>query len=372
MIRKTLTKLLACSLMLFAGSVSAQTITFDLVDPKGQVTHESYPGKYLLMAVGYTSCPDICPTTLYEFGQSMKAIKNPDAIQPLFVTIDPTNDEVNRLNAYTGFFDKRIVGLTGTKENIKALADQLGATYGYSLNGKRIEDPEPGMSYTVYHSAIIYLISPEREIADAYDYMIGVEGLTEALDAVLGEPEASTDGSTAVAMSTESAQSAVTSDSDEASAISGAAAKTTGVVSSCDLPEGFVATQEAHELAAVVESVPEAKVSLLNLWAIWCEPCRVELPILDKFAAEQDAMSVIALNLNDQEDKIAEFFEVQNIKNLSQQSTEDSKLLRRLGGMGLPFNALFVDGKAVAIKNGIIKETEALSHYAQCVNTVSN
>ncbi|MDO5668033.1 MAG: SCO family protein [Alcaligenaceae bacterium] len=363
MLRKILTKLLVCSLVLFSGTVYAQKITFDLVDPKGQVTHESYPGKYLLLAIGYTSCPDICPTTLYEYGMSMKAIKNPDAIQPLFVTIDPTNDEVNRLNAYTGFFDKRIVGLTGTKENIKDLADQLGATYGYSLNGKRIEDPEPGMSYTVYHSAIIYLISPEREIVDAYDYLIGVEGLTEALDEALGEPEGVVNSQ--IMASAEAVEPKMTAE---------ATAQTSAVTTqdqalSCALPEGFVATNEAPELAAVVDSAPEAKVSLLNLWAIWCQPCRVELPILDKFAAEQDEMSIIALNLNDKEDKIAEFFEAGAIKHLSPQSTEDGTLLRRLGGMGLPFNALYVDGKAVAIKNGIIKETEALSLYAQCVNT---
>lgn len=104
MIRAFFIKSLVCFLALLSGTVYAQSIRFDLFDNKGPVSHESYPGKYLLMAIGYTSCPDICPTTLYEFGAAMRAIKNPDAIQPLFVTIDPTNDEVNRLNAYTGFF----------------------------------------------------------------------------------------------------------------------------------------------------------------------------------------------------------------------------------------------------------------------------
>lgn len=366
MIRKVFNRLLICSLMFFSGSIYAQSITFDLIDNKGAVTHESYPDKYLLLAVGYTSCPDICPTTLYEFGMSMKAIKNPDAIQPLFVTIDPTNDEVNRLNAFTGFFDKRIVGLSGTKENIKNLADQLGATYGYSMHGKRVEDPEPGMSYTVYHSAYIYLISPEREIVDVFDYQVGVEGLTEALDEVLGEPESTADA--AIEESKEAGQQAHAVTEKPSEPIN-AAADSTEQILSCELPTGFVSSNEAHELTTIIDAVPEAKVNLLNLWAIWCAPCRVELPILDKFVAEQDQMSVITLNLNDDEDKIVEFFEAQTIQNLSQQSTDDSNLLRRLGGMGLPFNVLFVDGKAVAIKNGIIQETEPLSLYAQCVNT---
>lgn len=361
MIKRMFSKLLLCFLMLFSGSLYAQTINFDLIDNKGPVTQESYPGKYLLLAVGYTSCPDICPTTLYEFGAAMKAIKNPDAIQPVFVTIDPASDEVNRLNAYTAFFDKRIVGLTGPKENIKHLADQIGATYGYSLNGKPIEDPEPGMSYAVYHSAYIYLIDPEREILDVYDYQIGVDGLVEALDEVLGVP----DSESGTESHDRDEVAAVQAESHVATAEAASAATT--ITTDCELPTGFVPVKEPHDLAAVVDSAPEAKVSLLNLWAIWCEPCRVELPLLDKFATEQDKMSVVALNLGDQKDKIAEFFKIQAIQHLTQQSTDDAMLLRRLGGMGLPFNMLFVDGKAVALKNGIIQETETLGRFAQCV-----
>lgn len=364
MIKRIFSKLLLCFLMLFSGALYAQSINFDLMDDKGPVTHESYPGKYLLLAVGYTSCPDICPTTLYEFGAAMKTIKNPDAIQPVFVTIDPASDEVNRLNAYTAFFDKRIVGLTGPKENIKHLADQIGATYGYSLNGKPIEDPEPGMSYAVYHSAYIYLIDPEREILDVYDYQIGVDGLVEALDEVLGVPESEIESSDKAEVSTVETQPHVAT----AELTNTATTDTTATDQNCELPKDFVAVKESHDLAEVVDSAPEAKVSLLNLWAIWCEPCRVELPLLDKFATEQDKMSVVALNLGDQKDKIAEFFKIQAIQHLNQQSTDDVMLLRRLGGMGLPFNMLFVDGKAVALKNGIIQETETLSHFAQCVS----
>ncbi|MDO4905289.1 MAG: SCO family protein [Lautropia sp.] len=188
MFRKFLA-LCLCSLLLSTGSAVARDISFDLRDDKGQVTQNSYPGKYLLLAIGFTSCPDICPTTLYEYGIVMKALKNPDAIQPIFVTIDPLVDDPDRLNAYTRFFDERIVGLSGERKNIDALVKQLGATYGYRMDGKRIENPEPGDGYTVYHSALIYLISPERKLVDVFDYQIGGEGLTEALDKVLGEPD---------------------------------------------------------------------------------------------------------------------------------------------------------------------------------------
>ena len=187
MIKKLVTRFLMCGVVLFATTAHAQSINFDLFDDEGRVTHESYPGKYLLMAVGYTSCPDVCPTTLYEFGVTMKALEKPEAIQPLFVTIDPVNDEITRLNDYTGYFDPRIVGVSGSKENIKALAKQLGATYGYQIDGEAVEDPVPGTAYTVYHSAYIYLIGPDRELVDVFDYQIGADSLTETLNAVLGD-----------------------------------------------------------------------------------------------------------------------------------------------------------------------------------------
>lgn len=369
-------KFLVCCLMLVGGSAYAQKITFDLLGPDGPVTHESYSGKYLMLAIGYTSCPDICPTTLYEYGLSMKAIKNPDALQPIFVTIDPANDDIDRLNMYTNFFDERIVGLSGSMASIQNLADQLGATFGYRMNGKKIENPVRGMSYTVYHSALIYLISPEREILDVYDYQIGDADLTIALDKVLG------DGSKAPSSAAATEQADTTKAHDTKSvapksestataaatvAATATASAATGSSHSCPLPNGFQTSKEPVELSSIVDKVPNTQVNLLNLWAIWCTPCRVELPILDRFAAEQQEMGVVVLNLNDKADKIAEFFDKADIKNLSQQSTDDGKLLRRLGGMGLPFNALFVDGKAIAFKNGIIEETDSLHRYAQCV-----
>ena len=165
-----------------------RAIHFDLEHVKGRVTQDSFPGKYLLLAIGYTSCPDICPTTLFEFGEVMQALKNPDAIVPVFVTIDPVNDSAERLDQYVRFFDERIVGLTGSMKNIRALSDILGATFGYRLDGKKLEKPEPGVPYSVYHSALIYLIGPDRKLADVYDYQMGPEGLTQELDRVLGEP----------------------------------------------------------------------------------------------------------------------------------------------------------------------------------------
>ncbi|MCQ9327810.1 SCO family protein [Pelistega suis] len=171
--------------MLAGTQVYARQISFDLENTQGKVTQASYPGKYLLLSLGYTSCPDICPTTLYEYAATLEQLEQPDAIVPIFVTIDPVNDTAETLLSYTEYFDKRIVGLTGAMDNIKALTDQLGATFGYRLDGKRIDIPEKGTAYTVYHTSLIYLINPEGQLVDVFDYQIGADDLAAALNKVL-------------------------------------------------------------------------------------------------------------------------------------------------------------------------------------------
>lgn len=185
MIVRLFVRVFLCALMLVSTQAHARQISFDLENTQGKVTQASYPGKYLLLSLGYTSCPDICPTTLYEYAATLKQLEQPDAIVPIFVTIDPVNDTAETLLSYTEYFDKRIVGLTGAMDNIKALTDQLGATFGYRLDGKRIDLPKKGTAYTVYHTSLIYLINPEGQLVDVFDYQIGADDLAAALNKVL-------------------------------------------------------------------------------------------------------------------------------------------------------------------------------------------
>lgn len=369
----------------------AREIRFDLRDERGRVTQESYPGKYLLLAIGYTSCPDICPTTLYEYSEVMRAIKNPDALQPLFVTIDPVSDDVGYLNVYTRHFDERIIGLTGEMKNIRALAGQLGASFGYRLDGRKIENPAPGTNYAVYHSALIYLISPERKLLDVYDYQIGVKGLIEALDTVLGEPggragkgggsgegvkergEAGNeerDGAAGPASEKVAATSAAKSVQSRQAAPSAPSPRQ--AADACPLPAGFIAAKATPalrdfppELAAAVADAA-GKPVLLNLWAAWCAPCRVELPALDKLAAARTDLAVHTLNLGDKPEDIAALFAKLKLKALPQTRSADATLLARLGAPGLPFTALFVDGRLAASRSGILDRTDAIAAFAQC------
>ncbi|WP_298642761.1 SCO family protein, partial [uncultured Cardiobacterium sp.] len=78
-----------------APPVIGDTYHFALTGPEDKpVTDADAPfaDKYLLVAFGFTSCPDVCPTTLYEFGEMLKKVKEPDVIQPVFISIDPLRD----------------------------------------------------------------------------------------------------------------------------------------------------------------------------------------------------------------------------------------------------------------------------------------
>ena len=79
------------------------------------VTEQSYRGKWLVVYFGYTFCPDVCPTTMLEIAQALQTLgPRADAVQGLFITVDPRRDTPGVLAEYLKSFDRRLVGLTGT------------------------------------------------------------------------------------------------------------------------------------------------------------------------------------------------------------------------------------------------------------------
>lgn len=117
-------------------------------------------GKVVLLAFGYTYCPDICPMTMAELSQVVKALgKDADKTQVLFVTLDPERDTAERLDLYLEYFDPRFIGLTGTAEAIHDVARRYGVRYEIH------RDPNTALGYTVDHSTDIYLVDPRGELA---------------------------------------------------------------------------------------------------------------------------------------------------------------------------------------------------------------
>ncbi|UJF17279.1 SCO family protein [Vibrio sp. SS-MA-C1-2] len=159
------------TLFLISQIAIAAPLSFTLQEQSlGQVTEKNWPEKYLLIGIGYTSCPDICPTTVIDLATSVNKLGElGEKVIPIFISVDPNRDTVANLNQYVKYFDPKMVGLTGTQQQVKAATKELKATYGFSLEGKPIYPPLP-KHYEVYHSSYIYLYGPDRKLIDVFGY----------------------------------------------------------------------------------------------------------------------------------------------------------------------------------------------------------
>jgi protein SCO1 len=129
-----------------------------------QVTDQTYRGKWLLIYFGYTYCPDTCPTALNEIADALQRL-GPDAakLQPLFITVDPKRDTREVMGQYVASFDSRIVGLTGSPQQIAAVAEKYGVYYAPHKTGPREDD------YVLDHSSYIYLMNPQGKFVQGFD-----------------------------------------------------------------------------------------------------------------------------------------------------------------------------------------------------------
>ncbi len=129
---------------------------FTLQDGNGKtVTDRDFRGQYLLVYFGYTFCPDVCPTTLNAVADAMDKL-GPAAsrIRPLFITVDPRRDTPAVVKQYVAAFGPAITGLTGTPEEIAAVAKEYRVYYAEHRTG-----PGPN-DYSMDHSSIMYLMDP--------------------------------------------------------------------------------------------------------------------------------------------------------------------------------------------------------------------
>ena len=127
---------------------------FTLTDGAGKaVTDADFRGKHMLVYFGYTFCPDVCPTTLNDVGQALDKLgARADQLAPLFITVDPARDSPNVVRQYAAAFSPRLIGLTGTPDEIAAVAREYRVYYAKHKTG-----PGPG-DYTMDHSSVIYLM----------------------------------------------------------------------------------------------------------------------------------------------------------------------------------------------------------------------
>ncbi len=130
---------------------------FHLEDGAGHVvTDRDLRGHYLLVYFGYTFCPDVCPTTLTAIAAALDRLgKRADAVEPVFITVDPARDTPKVVHDYAAAFSPRILALSGTPAEIAKAAGEYRVYYA------RHAAPDGGADYTVDHSSIIYLMAPD-------------------------------------------------------------------------------------------------------------------------------------------------------------------------------------------------------------------
>jgi len=163
----------------FATPTAAIGGPFRLLDQNGRVVTEAdLKGEPFLVFFGFTHCPDVCPTTLFELSQVLDKL-GPDAakVRVLFVTVDPERDKPDTLKDYLSSFNPNVVGLTGDPAAIAAIAKE------YRVYLKKV--PLEGGDYTMDHTALVYLMDrdgrfvapfslkrpPEQAAADLRRYL---------------------------------------------------------------------------------------------------------------------------------------------------------------------------------------------------------
>ena len=138
---------------------------FRLVNQRGQtVKNTDFPGKHLLIFFGFSNCPDVCPMAINEIALTLKLLKDKaDQIQAIFVSVDPERDTPEVLDKFVAAFDERIIGLTGTIQQIEDVTKAYRIYYQKALPKEKEDQPKDKAFYQVDHSAIIYLMSPTGE-----------------------------------------------------------------------------------------------------------------------------------------------------------------------------------------------------------------
>ena len=135
---------------------------FELQADSGPVHLSDYRDRWVLLYFGYTYCPDVCPTSLAATAEGLKQL-TPDElarVAVILVSVDPKRDTPARLKEYARFFHPAIVGVTGTPEEIAAVAKRYGVFYAEQ------KVATAGDGYVVDHSADTYVVAADGKLAD--------------------------------------------------------------------------------------------------------------------------------------------------------------------------------------------------------------
>jgi protein SCO1/2 len=150
---------------------------FTLVDHTGKtVTEKDFRGRYMLILFGFTHCPDVCPTGLQVMAAALeKAGAKAEQVTPILITVDPERDTPEQLASYVPSFHPRLVGLTGSPEQVGA------ALKAYRVYAKKVEDPKSAAGFTFDHTSLLYLMDRNGEYIAHFTHASPVDRIAERL-----------------------------------------------------------------------------------------------------------------------------------------------------------------------------------------------
>lgn len=130
---------------------------FSLIDQDGKTrTDADFRGSLMLIYFGYTDCPDVCPLALSTMSAAVDSLGDKGkSVVPIFITVDPERDTVEKLKQYAARFNPRFVALTGESAAIEAAAKAYHVYFA--------KHPEEGGSYSMDHSSVIYLMGRDGQ-----------------------------------------------------------------------------------------------------------------------------------------------------------------------------------------------------------------
>jgi protein SCO1/2 len=136
---------------------------FQLTDQAGQtVTDKSMQGRPSLVFFGFTHCPDVCPTTLFEMSEVLRAMgTDADRVNAYYISVDPERDTAAAMKEYLSSFDPRVKGLTGNPEEIAKVLSE------YRVYAKKV--PLKDGDYTMDHTALIYLMDRDGKFVSPFN-----------------------------------------------------------------------------------------------------------------------------------------------------------------------------------------------------------
>ena len=163
------------SLITYPESKLVPDFSFQMANDK-TFTNDNLTNHWTLFFVGYTFCPDVCPTTLADLDRVYPELsKAPyDNVQVVFVSVDPNRDKANNLAEYVNYFNPQFIGTTSTHDSLFPFVQNLGLVYSIVEAGDS-EDPY----YLVDHSASLVLVNPKGEHQATFKAIANEEGIAQ-------------------------------------------------------------------------------------------------------------------------------------------------------------------------------------------------